>query len=105
MMFYYAVVACFAVAACSLTLTRSRMFMSLRVWLKHSRYVPTWFYLLWRCPYCMSHWLSLALIAWVSPFSSLDSYLLWLVQSFALVGGSALLIGLILFFLPFDSEE
>lgn len=94
--------ACFAVSACSLTLARSHMMIPYRRLMRKMGYVVG---MLSQCHYCTSHWLAAAVVAiYQPPVGGLfypDLVLAWL----ALVGGSALISGVIMFFTPFTSEE
>jgi hypothetical protein len=52
------------VSAISLTVTKSSLFERLREWaLERNK----WLGKLVSCPYCMSHWVSFALVAWYQP--------------------------------------
>lgn len=96
------ILAAFAISACSITLSRSHMMVSYRRLAK--RIHPQIWYLS-RCHYCTSHWLSAAVVAAYTPvvrgFFWGDLLIAWL----ALVGASAVISGVILFFTPFSSEE
>ncbi len=53
-----------AVSACSMTLTKAKVFKGAREWVgTWSR----WLYGLATCPYCMSHWLAFAAVAAYRP--------------------------------------
>lgn len=96
----YWLLAAFAISACSITLTRSAMMIPFR-----RLFVGTIFEELVRCHYCTSHWLALAVAVtyrqYVGGVFVADLVLGW----FALVGMSALISGIIMFFTPFTSEE
>jgi hypothetical protein len=96
------VVACFAISACSITMARSAMMVPYRrLMLRFGAFTGA----LARCHYCTSHWLAAGVVAVYRPSIGgpfwADCALAWL----ALVGGSALLSGLIMFFTPFNSQE
>ena len=106
----------FAISAGSITLTRSAMFIPVRRWI--ARDMGELAGALFRCHYCMSHWLSAAVIAVYQPMlistmlisTSEKSVgaLFWadlVVAWLALVGMSAIISGLIMFFTPFTSED
>ena len=85
------IIATFAVSAISITLTRSSLTKRLRKW--------------FNCHYCMSHWVSLAIVTVYQPVVGGLFWIDLIFATFALVGSSALLSGLILFFTPFNSGE
>jgi hypothetical protein len=96
------ILAALAISAASVTLSKSRMMLSYRRLMR--RIHPEVWYLS-RCHYCTSHWLSAAVVAVYTPVVRgtfwVDMLLAWL----ALVGASAIVSGVILFFTPFGSEE
>ena len=78
----------FAVSAVSISLTRSHITNPLR------DRADRWPYLLKEllsCPYCMSHW-----IAGIFAVEFSHSIMGWIINTFALVGASSLITGLIL---------
>ncbi len=52
------------VAVISLTITRASVFQYLREWIRERN---EWLGKLFTCPYCMSHWVSFALVACYQP--------------------------------------
>lgn len=96
------IIAILAVAACSITLARSAMLVQYR------RQMTKWHPKLGdlsRCHYCTSHWLALAVVLLYRPTVGglffADLLLAWL----ALVGGAAVVSGIVLFLTPFRSPE
>ena len=96
------IIAGFAISACSITLARSAMMIPYRRLMSR---IGSFTGSLARCHYCTSHWLSAAVVVVYKPsigaFLAADLVLSWL----ALVGISALLSGLIMYFTPFNSPE
>ena len=90
----------FAISACSITLARSAMMVPYR-----RLFTGTIFQELVRCHYCTSHYLSAAVVGIYRPpvggVFVADLLLAWL----ALVGASALISGVVMYFTPFNSEE
>lgn len=82
-----------AIAAASITLTRARIFKPARDWVQPRNFL---FFKLISCPYCLSHWFSGYLATYVV-FGVTDLWFVdWLITTFALVGMSALLEGLMM---------
>ena len=96
------IIASFAISACSLTLTRSAMMIPLRRWIRSKN---SFFGAMISCHYCTSHWLAAMVVVISTPAVDggffLDLVLAWL----GLVGISALISGVIMYFTPFNSEE
>jgi len=95
-----------AIGAVSLTLTKANIFAWLRGWIErraHSRTAIvrgpfSWLAELFDCPYCMSHWITLAAMYVLEPvlISTGHHWLDLVVSYFALVALSSLVAGTIL---------
>lgn len=78
----------FAVSSISYTISKSNIFKPLRLFI--SKYWK-WAGELISCPYCLSHWLSFATMIYIYKTINFDVFIL----SFAVVGGSAVITGMI----------
>lgn len=76
----------FAVAAVSITLTRSKITLSFREWLEREH--PGNIAYLWGCPYCMSHW-----VAGAFALHAATGFVSWLIWTFSLVAASSIIVG------------
>lgn len=61
---FVALILALPVSVISLTITRSSLFDHLRKWMVERN---EWLGKLVTCPYCTSHWVSFALVAWYQP--------------------------------------
>ena len=89
------VLTAFAVSAVSLTLTRAGLTQPLRDFIEP--WVPPYVFYLFSCAYCMSHWIALPLAVWMQSGP-------WWLSWFILVGMSAVISGVILFFIPMGAK-
>lgn len=91
-----------AIAAMSVTLTKGKIFRTQRLWLrKRSSFLGG----LFSCPYCTSHWLVGYFLWQYRPELMGGSGLAdFLVSGFALVGISALVMGIIMQLIEFSND-
>lgn len=99
---YQVAVLALAVAAISVTTSKSRMFASSRVWIAgRSEFLGE----LASCHYCTSHWLAIVLVAIYRPVLVPQWFLIDLIVSvFAMVAISALISGVIIKLTPFRGD-
>lgn len=87
-----------AIAAASLTLTKGKIFVKPRRWI---RLKSRWLGSLFSCPYCISHWFAIGYTLLRPSTGVLES----LVQAFFLVGASAIVAGLVMKLFAFSPDE
>lgn len=84
-----------AIATVAMTVGKTHAFKWLREWLMekvgHDRKIRTWKWWIWvsnlvKCPYCLSHWLSLFVTLVTRPEGGV---VFWALYAFALVAGAS----------------
>lgn len=94
-------IATFATSAISITISRSKLFKSIRIFIHNE--VSSGFYYLVSCHYCTSHWVAFTIQAhYLEPWQG--GWIDYILLSFATVGASALLMGITLFFIRFNLD-
>ncbi len=92
-----------ATAAISLTISKARVFTSLRKQIGESN---KWLGELISCTYCTSHWVAFALVAMCHPVIVSQKFMVdLLVTTFVLVALSAIVIGAIMKLMPVSSPK
>lgn len=94
---------CIAVAAMAVTITKGKIFLKQRIWL---RLRSPWIGKLFSCPYCLCHWLIAVTMIWYHPILTNLGYV-WVdlvITGFCLIGISALYIGLIVKLFSFKPD-
>lgn len=93
----------FAVSAISITVTKPHITATMRAWIRSK---SEWFGKLFSCHYCFSHWVSLGVVSLSGFRIGIGFPLLdFMLTLFTLVGISALITGIITYFLIFPTDE
>jgi len=92
--FVTALVLAFAIAAVSLTITKTKVSKPFRLWVKSRN---AWAGELFSCPYCLSHWITWVAVAVYRPrlLHSGVAILDYFVSAMAIVAAVAMLVGAI----------
>ncbi len=101
--FYQITVMAFAVSAIAVTITKAKVFQPIRGWIKSK---SVWLGDLFSCPYCLSHWLAIIIVAIYQP--DMFSFFLILdliIAIFLMIAFSAIVSGIITKLFPFNNEE
>jgi hypothetical protein len=92
--FLTTVILAVAVAAVSMTVARAKVSKGFRDWVASK---STWLGDLFNCPYCISHWITFAAVAWYRPRVVTSGFILfdWIVSVFLIVAMASLVSGVI----------
>ncbi len=92
--FLTTVILAIAVAAVSMTIGRAKVSRGFRDWVETK---SAWFGELVNCPYCISHWIAFAAVAWYRPRVITSGFIIfdWIVSLFLIVALASLVSGMI----------
>ena len=93
-----------AAASVTLTISRSSLFREARLWVLGQ---SKWLGLLFKCPYCMGHWVSFGLMLVYHPklFDSGCLPIDYLATAFALITLNTIICDVIMYLMPFAPDE